>query len=401
MNIISVPALKITQPIGEFYVCAFSAQDLIKISWVDVRKISSEAGEIDDYLGIQRKISEPRVKQIRRYVQTADATFPTSIIVAIPGRCARWDDAKRELSIFEYTNVDDPSQNVNFDRIAKILDGQHRLRGLAQPDGDQFSFDLPENVPFELNVVVFIEADIAQQATIFSTVNLAQTKVNKSLVYDLFSLAKSRSPQKSAHAIAVALDKEPGSPFFKSLKRLGVATPGRGEFDEYLTQSTFVEALLQLLTPSAVDDRDFFLRSLAGRLKYPNSVELERYVLRGLFIDEKEGEIARIIWAYFDAIRIVWPASWSTNERGNIIRRTNGFKAFMAVFSEIYKLALSGNKIGSFVPASDYVPIFCLVNIKDGGFTAEAFPPGSSGESALKKELRSAINKYLSSKEQS
>ncbi|GAB3004518.1 hypothetical protein GCM10010960_18110 [Arenimonas maotaiensis] len=395
MSSISVPALKVRQPIGEFFVCSFSARDLIKISWVDVRKISSEAGEIDDYLGIQRKISESRVKQIRRYVKTLDATFPTSIIVAIPGRCARWNEEKRELSIFEYKNSDDPSQNVNFDRIAKILDGQHRLRGLAQPDGDQFSFDLPDDVPFELNVVVFVEADIAQQATIFSTVNLAQTKVNKSLVYDLFSLAKSRSPQKSAHAIAVALDKESGSPFYKSLKRLGVATPGRGEFDEYLTQSTFVEALLHHITPNAVNDRDFFLRSLSGRLKYPSQEELERYVFRGLFAEEKEGEIAKILWAYFDAVRTVWPNSWSSNERGNIIRRTNGFRAFMAVFAEIYKKVLSGEKIGSFVHAREYIPILKSVNIKDGGFTADAFPPGSSGESALKRELRSAINGYI------
>lgn len=44
-------------------------------------------------------------------------------------------------------------------------------------------------------------------AYIFSMVNLAQTKVSKSLVYDLFEFSKSRSPRKRAHTIAVAIDR--------------------------------------------------------------------------------------------------------------------------------------------------------------------------------------------------
>ncbi len=53
---------------------------------------------------------------------------------------------------------------------------------------------------------------MAQQANIFSTVNLSQTKVNRSLAYDLFALAASRSPQKTCHDIAVALDRGKNSP---------------------------------------------------------------------------------------------------------------------------------------------------------------------------------------------
>src|SRR5882762_10468420 len=90
---------------------------------------------------------------------------------------------------------------------------------------------------FQLSVSVFVDIDMEDQAYIFSTVNLAQTKVNRSLAYDLFELANSPSPQKTCHNIAVALDTITVSPFHKRIKRLGSATPGRNS--ETITQATF------------------------------------------------------------------------------------------------------------------------------------------------------------------
>ena len=78
-------------------------------------------------------------------------------------------------------------ESILYRQIARVLDGQHRIAGLSEYSGENF----------DLDVTVFVGIDIAQQAQIFSTVNLEQTKVNKSLAYDLFALAASRSPQKS------------------------------------------------------------------------------------------------------------------------------------------------------------------------------------------------------------
>jgi DGQHR domain-containing protein len=107
---------------------------------------------------------------------------------------------------------------------------------------------------FGLSVTIFIGSDIADQAYIFSTVNLEQTKVSKSIVYDLFELAKTRSPQKTAHNIAVALDRDERGPFYQRIKRLGFATVDR-KF-ETITQATFVENLLPLISPDPKEDRD-------------------------------------------------------------------------------------------------------------------------------------------------
>jgi DGQHR domain-containing protein len=69
-----------------------------------------------------------------------------------------------------------PQLSIALDQVATIIDGQHRLKGLEEAGKPEF----------ELPISIFIGADEATEASIFSIVNLAQTKVNKSLAYDLF-----------------------------------------------------------------------------------------------------------------------------------------------------------------------------------------------------------------------
>lgn len=384
---ISFPSLKIKQPIGEFYIGVISAKDLNDIAWVDVRRMANEDGEIDKYLGIQRKLSDSRISELKTYVKTHDATFPTSIILSVPTKCAIWDDSTSKLTLQEYINEDNPEENIEFSDIAKILDGQHRLRGLSSGLNYDLEYAEQNNIPFELSVAIFVGADIAQQATIFATVNLAQTKVNKSLVYDLAELSKIRSPQKSCHYIAVALDEQPASPLFQTIKRLGIATPGRSDAHETLTQATFVEALMPYVSRDPVSDREFLKNHPAKRL--PNVTDKEKLslIFRGLYIEEKEQEIAKIVWAYFAAIQQRWPNAWVGRERGNIIKRTNGFKAFMKFLKPAY-LSLAGpQRIGVFVSKSEFLEIFNKITIDEADFSSDTFPPGTSGEAKLLKKL--------------
>ena len=73
------------------------------------------------------------------------------------------------------------------EKAASIIDGQHRLAGFT----DLNSRD------FELIVSIFIDLPVEDQAMLFATINLKQTKVSPSLVYDLFEETKLRSPQKT------------------------------------------------------------------------------------------------------------------------------------------------------------------------------------------------------------
>ena len=91
-GILSVPALRLRQPIGDFFLVAMTAHDLVTVSYADVRQL--EENELDKYMGINRRLSVNRVKELRAYVKTYDATFPTSIILAVSSENASYDETK-------------------------------------------------------------------------------------------------------------------------------------------------------------------------------------------------------------------------------------------------------------------------------------------------------------------
>ena len=227
---VTFKCVPVTQPIGTFFIGAMSSKDLVDISWADIRRIAPKEidpivhGEDDDvppsigaggdvdspieeldkdyksiheqhfeqFLGIQRQLSVNRVKQIRQYVGTADAAFPTAILLAVSSEHAEYDPESSTISI------------VRHRKVAKVIDGQHRIAGLR---------DYNKPVQFDVNVALFIDMDIQDQAMVFATINLTQTKVNKSLAYDLYEFTTSRSPQKTAHDIVRFLNYKEGSPF--------------------------------------------------------------------------------------------------------------------------------------------------------------------------------------------
>jgi DGQHR domain-containing protein len=370
---LSFPAIKVKQPVGEFFIAAIPWKDLWDIAYVDVREMNSR--EVDTYLGIQRKLSFGRATEIAQYVKSPDASFPTSIILAVKGICAEWDEMKSELTLSEY--IPDPNEKdavreaVSYDSIAKILDGQHRLAGMEDYQGPEF----------QLNVSIFVDMDIADQANIFATVNLAQTKVNKSLVYDLYDLAKHRSPQKTCHNVAVALDKVDGSPFYKKIKRLGVSTIGR--FNETVSQATIVETLMSHLSRNPVIDRQLLMAGKA--LPKPTEQELRDYVFRGLFCDGEDEEITKIVWTYFEAVKKKWPAAWDDSERGLMLNKTNGVRAFMHFLGKAYLHVAS--KIGDQVSIKQFADLFEPITLKDSDFNTENFKPGAGGEGKLYRQL--------------
>lgn len=374
-NILELPSIKVKQPMGEFYICSIQARDLCEITRYDFRRLNTEIG-FDSYLGIQREVSTKRTKDIAKYIATKDACFPTSVILAIPGNCARYDEKTCKLFIEPFVDEENLENSIPYDKIAIVLDGQHRISGFKDSD---YKSD------FEINVSIFIDIDISDQAYIFSTVNLAQTKVNKSLVYDLYDLAKKRSPQKLCHNIAIALDSDTDSPFHYSIKRLGVATEGR--FNEKITQATFVQSLIKYISDEPIRDRDLYLRDQKPPLADANL--LKRIIFRNMFIQEKDFDIVDIIWNYFDAIKKRWPIAWANSGKGSMLNKTNGFKALMRFLRPVYlHLTAPGN-----VPSDDqFYNIFKLIEFNDDDFNTNIYKPGSAGEAKLFNDLISKSN---------
>lgn len=370
MKKILFPCIRIKQPIGIFYIASIKSKILREITYTDVRRIEGERG-FETYLGIQRPLSKKRVRDISMYVESPDACFPTAVILAIDGVCVEFNENQSKMTLSAYEDPENQKNDIPLDQIAKVIDGQHRIEGLKDY----------EKQDFEINVSIFVDMDIADQAYLFSTVNLAQTKVNRSLVYDLFDLANTRSPQKTCHNIAVALDNHDSSPFYQKIKRLGVSTDGR--FNETITQSTFVQSLLKYISSDPLSDRNTYLKNKKLK-RIVNIVDLEKQIFRNMFIEEKDLEITDILWNYFDSVKTKWPKAWGYSGRGLILNKTNGFKALMRFLKPAYLYLTSPGEVPT---KDDFIKIFENIDMEDDDFNTDVFKPGSSGEANLFREL--------------
>jgi DGQHR domain-containing protein len=325
MATLSFNAVRVSQPIGEFYVGVMDAKDLVSITYSDVRTMQRD---VEDYLGIQRELKSSRVKEITQYISTLDSTFPNSIIVSVKGKYVTYRHGKMFLTFDDFER----------ERVAKVLDGQHRLAGFNQNNTSFHTYD-GSSCQFQLLVTFFVEADISVQAKVFAMVNQNQTKVNPSLVYDLESLSVSRSPDKTAHQIAVLLNKESNSPFHKRIKRLGVKTvysDGETIEGEVLTQAAFVSNIVKLLSPKPKEDRNIllgkkkkFLSFSDSKLGFLDSKSLNRCVFRECFVNDKDEIIAHNILNFFNAVKNLWPEEWKADNKKSVLNKTVGFIALV------------------------------------------------------------------------
>jgi DGQHR domain-containing protein len=366
--------LKVDQPIGEFYIGAIDSKDLLDIATVDVREfVKGHPGSID---GIQRELSQGRLTSLRQYVNLEYATFPTSIILAIDERSVELNEVDGCSELFDLVIQEVPSDDdfdgIPIERAAFVIDGQHRLAGLANLD--------PEKPPFEVNVSIFVGADIADQAEIFSRVNLAQTKVNKSLMYDLLDYAKEKSPFKVAHDVVVALNNDANGPFEGKIKRLGKRTPGAT--GETLAQATVVNGLLRHLPQDQEKERS---KSIFGFGSKPEPRESWR---DRIFVDYYRNDdvfsILLIVSNYFEAVRDTWGNAWSNPEEGQILSRTTGYNALIRFLKDAYVSVVDEPRV---VEREEFAKIFSRVNIEGDALNKAEYLPGSSGSGKLYREL--------------
>ena len=365
MATIKIPCIPAVQPIGSMYVCVMDSVFLRKITFADTRRATDSFNTIEEYIGIQRELDPKRKKEIGKYVNLSDATFPNSIILTISSEFVFYNETERMLEIQEEAG------------IASVLDGQHRIAGLEYYNGNKF----------DCIVTIFIDMEMEDQAVIFSTINTEQKKVNKSLVADLYELYQTRNPQRTCHNIARLLATNKQSPFYTKISTLGAANKMKGES---LTQYIFVRELLAHISKSPLEDRDIMKQKDFwgnNRKLSLKPEELERTCLRKLFIeDESDLKITQIIINYFKAIKNKWPKSWDADPISNsILNKSTGFIALMKFFKTAY-LHIKKDE-PSYEDFNDL--IFSKIKLNDDSFTSDKYPSGAVGENNLLKELKS------------
>lgn len=370
---IKITTIRLSQPIGELYIGRVSAKALIDLAEADIRRITDR--EMEVMSGIQRGLSQSRVPQIRKYIETVDASFPNSIILNLD---SKFITSQPKLL---QNNCNDDSLNcfeITIDKNAfKIIDGQHRLSG----------FDGAKIDDFDLLVAFFIDLPIEDQAYLFSTINVNQTKVNKSLVYDLFDVSESRSPQRTAHLITKALNSDEDSPFYRRIKLLGVA-PKFGDEVLYkapLSQGTVAQRIVDTISSDPMSDRDTIRRG--NQIELSDADVQKGLIFRKFFAEEKDWAILRIMKNYFRAVSDAFPDLWERQD--NPLSKTIGYGALMRLLVDAFVVGSQNNDL-SFDFFSNL-----LAKVKENSekdeempLTFLSFPAAGSGESKLYGKLK-------------
>lgn len=369
---VKLTAIQVQQPIGEFYVTTISAGLLKNLASADMRRITDR--DVEDMTGIQRKLSGARRTEIGQYIETVDASFPNSIILSI-----------RSSKIKAISNIAaDPCGNGNkifcieiesTEDAFQIIDGQHRLAGFSVANIDRF----------DLIVAFFVDLPVEDQAYLFSTINVTQTKVNKSHVYDLFDVSETRSPQKTAHITAKALNADPKSPFFKRLKLLGVAPTFDGDvlYKAPLSQGMVVDRLLRLITRDGMSDRDAEKRKKKIEL-FGNEIS-DGLIFRPFYAEQQDWAILRVMKNFFDAVKDAFPAEWADLE--NPLAKSIGYGALMRLLVDLYQQGARNNDVGQEFLRGRLADTARAYHQSGRQINFQEFPAAGSGEAKLYRQL--------------
>ena len=74
-----VNAIKVQQPLGDFYITKIKAGDLLNIAYTEEFRYKKDGTQE----GTQRPTDEKRLKEISNYIKSEEMCFPSSILIAL------------------------------------------------------------------------------------------------------------------------------------------------------------------------------------------------------------------------------------------------------------------------------------------------------------------------------
>lgn len=371
MAVITLNVLKVNQPIGLMYVAKIQGKELCKLAQADIRKLYKN----EDYIGIQRELDPERVKNIKKYIATSDASFPNSII----------------LNLGSEHIVEEGEDYITIERSEKvfsIIDGQHRLSGFED-----------SNIPFEVIVTIFIDLDDEKQAVLFKTINSEQKKVNPSFKYDLESYSTVKTPEKMVRELALAFAIDEKSPWYERIKMSGKkdALSTRG----IISQKAFADPIVKYIYDE--NDRyelrdelkrykdkyhkkdDFEVQKVFEKRKYDNS----KYILWQFYASDKEELLYKVLLNYFCALYNILKDDWEFRYQ-SVLLKTTGYNALMKLFADVY-IMLYAEKNFTF---DKFMEVLEPLRKLSGKITAAEYgASGASSTNRLYKDLRNLITK--------
>lgn len=391
---LTVPAIRIDQELGAFYALTLPARTLLDVCYSDVLSATYQEGS-DTYSleGTQRLISEARLGQIRDYINRADAAFPNAIILAanIRKEDGLLEEGSEEAGEAKQWTATEPVNNLcqltipSNEKLAAIIDGQHRL----------FSFALakPERLDMELLCSVYLDLPKPFQAQLFATINSTQKRVDKSLTYELFGYnIEDESEQLwTPDKLAVFLSRKLATDVNSALKGKIVIAPRRDPALERMSDgakwkistAVVVEGIMRLFTSNPKKDTALMLA--AGRKKRPELRELRKdnSPLRETYLT---GQDAVIYTMVLNFVASCSDKLWNPAGPGSFITKTVGIQALFDILRLIAPEALEEKDISQEFFSKK------LALAADIDFGAPEFRNASgSGRSTIRRALEHAI----------
>ena len=401
------PALRIEQPIGVFYVAILPAELLLQVAASDVMSATINANGVGYTLaGTQRLIQDKRLNQIADYIDRVDASFPNSIILAANYNKELGLDQDETEDIQEEEAIQDagaqrPAKSWDViekndgcfqllipsaDKLAAIIDGQHRLFAFAKAD--------PRNrLDMKLICAIFLDLPKPFQAQLFATINSTQKPVDRSLTYELFGYNVSDEPElywtpdKLAVYLTRKLGTEQGSPL---QGRIAVA-PKRDEALRALaTQANWristavvVDGILRLFSSNPKRDANEMHTPESRPRTSLRTGARDKSPLRDVFIEGNDSLIYKFVDNYLRACnRLLWKPA----HQGSYILKTVGVQALFDILRKLAPSALEARDVRAAFFENKLRPAAEL------DFSDERFRvPAGSGRSLIRRTIEGQI----------
>lgn len=328
---LQVPALRVTQPLGEFYAASLPARHLLETSYAEPLRVQlSERSSVGfGLIGGQREKKDIRLKDIGRFINTVEAAFPNSIIL---GANYREDGVLEEEDERRWT-VRRMAASPGYElliptnaKLARIVDGQHRLDG--------FQYANPDRLDMELLCAVYLDLPLPFQAYLFATINFNQKKVDRSLAYQLFAFNVEEEPPEcwSPDKLAVFLSRKLAVDDASPLKGHIVIAAQNDDILMNLTEdndwkistATIVDGILRLYSAKPQADRDLMHERALDEGRSRKFVREDGTPFRNLYRETNDTAIYTALLNFFKAVeKTLWIR---VNER-SYIRKTVGLQA--------------------------------------------------------------------------
>jgi len=251
-----ISAIKVHQPLGDFYIAKIPARDLMSISTSSVARYNMD-GKL---IGSQRRLDISRLKLIANFIKSEEMSFPTSILLAanvnFEGTIIEEPNNRWKVNP---TNLRDVFEIEIPDGISSIvIDGQHRLNAFNYTD-DPYR-------QIEIVCSIFLDLPNPYQAYLFATINGNQKRVDKSLALELFGYdvedkpSDTWSPEKLAVYLTRKFNFKSDSPLFQKIKLAPLFSDIETSVDKskwLLSTAAMVEGIMLLISSNPQMDCDY------------------------------------------------------------------------------------------------------------------------------------------------